>query len=238
MDSHPKWRLRARAALETYLRDRSYPRFTLLILVTVAGCAGFLISHILLHFGWQKMAIRYPLAVVGGYIVFLIQLRIWVEIERSRYQPHEVHISTDPPEEPGEHSVLDRFQRGESSWLDWLNYGNPLIPGEGCLVVCLFTAVIGIIVGAVTMVASFFVAGPGFLAEVFLDAVVVSLLYRHLRHAAREHWLGTAVRQTWNTVAMTAIAMGVIGFCLDAFAPGSHSIGPAVKELIHQWQAL
>ena len=184
------------------------------------------------------MAFRYPLAVVGGYAIFLMLLRIWVEIERSRYQPDEVHISTDPPEEPGEYSVLDKFQRSESSWLDWLNYGDFMIPAEGCLLGCLFTVVVGIIVGAVVTVASFFVAGPGFLAEIFLDAVVVSVLYRHLRHAAREHWLGTAVRKTRTTVAMTAVAMGVIGFCLDAFAPGSHSIGPAVKELIHQWQAL
>lgn len=238
MDSHPKWRLRARAALETYLRDRSYPRFTLTLLVTIAGCAGFLISSVLLHFGWQKMAFRYPLAVVGGYAVFLIQLRIWVEIERGRYQPHEIHISTEPPEETQESTLLERLQRSDSSWLDHLNFSDIFIPEEGCLLGCLFMLIIGVIGGAITTIFSFFIAGPGFLAEVFLDAVVVSLLYRHLRHAAREHWLGTAVRKTWNTVAMTAIAMGIVGFCLDAFAPSSHSIGPAVQELIHQWRAI
>ncbi len=44
MDSHPKWRLRARAALETYFRNRSYPRFILALLVAVSGFAGFLLS--------------------------------------------------------------------------------------------------------------------------------------------------------------------------------------------------
>jgi hypothetical protein len=239
MDSHPKWRLRARIALEAYLRDRSYPRLTLLLLVTFAGCAGFLISYGLLHLGWHKMAVRYPLAVLGGYAVFLVQLRIWVEIERTRYQPNEVQISTQPPEEAGESSLLEKFQRSDSdSWLDWLDFGDSLLPEEGCLFGCLFTAVLGIIVGAVTMVFSFFVAGPGFLAEVFLDAVVVSMLYRHLQNVAREHWLGTAVRKSWSSVAMAAVALGVVGFCLDESAPGSHSIGPAVKELIRQWQAL
>lgn len=239
VDSHPKWRLRARAALETYFQNRSYPRLTLLLLVSLAGCAGFLISSGLLHFGWHEMAVRYPLAVLGGYAVFLIQLRIWVEIERTRYQPNDVQISTEPPEEIHESTLLDRLQRSEpTSWLDHLNFSDIFIPEEGCLFGCLFAVVIGVIGGAVTLVASFILAGPGFLAEVFLDAVVVSMLYRHLKNAAREHWLGTAVRKTWSSVAMTAVALGVVGFCLDEFAPDSHSIGPAVQELIHQWRAL
>ncbi|MEO8615617.1 MAG: hypothetical protein ABI600_10775 [Luteolibacter sp.] len=49
MDSHPKWRLRAHAALEAYFRERSFSRLTLALLVTVAGFAGFLISHFLLY---------------------------------------------------------------------------------------------------------------------------------------------------------------------------------------------
>ena len=94
MDTHPKWRLRARTALETYFRNRSFPRLTLGLLVTVAGLAGLFLSHELLRFGVEEMWIRYPLAVIVGYAVFLIQLRIWVEIERTRYQPHEVIISS------------------------------------------------------------------------------------------------------------------------------------------------
>ena len=34
MDSRPKWRLRARAALEACFRNRSLPRFTLGLFVT------------------------------------------------------------------------------------------------------------------------------------------------------------------------------------------------------------
>ncbi len=185
------------------------------------------------------MAFRYPLAVIGGYAAFLVELRIWVEIERTRYQPNEVRISNESPEETHESSLMEKFQRSDStSWFDWLNGIDFLLPEEGCLFGCLFTVVVGLIGGAVTMVASFILAGPGFLAEVFLDAVVVVMLYRHLQNAAREHWLGTAVRRTWSSVAMTAMALGVVGFCLDECAPDSHSIGPAVKELIHQLQAI
>ena len=113
MDSHPKWRLRARAALEAYFRHRSYLRLTLLLLVTFAGITGFLISYVLLPVGWQQMAVRYPLAVLGGYVVFLVQLRIWVEIERTRYQPNEVQISTQPSEEITTFTLLEKLQWSE-----------------------------------------------------------------------------------------------------------------------------
>ena len=230
MDSHPKWRLRARAALEAYFRERSFPRLTLGLLVTVAGFAGFLISHYLLYHGFQKMWQRYPLAVITGYIVFLIQLRLWVEIERSRYNPNEVIITTDTPVEKVEMTILDRYQRGDHSWIDWLDYTG-LDFSEGCFVGCLFLIVIGLLSSAITTLVSFFITGPGFLAEVFLDAVVVTVFYRHLKTAAKEHWLGTAVKGTWRSVLLTAASLSLIGAGLDVLAPNSHSIGPALKEI-------
>ena len=230
MDSHPKWRLRTRAALEAYFRERSYPRLTLGLLVTVAGFVGFLFSHFLLHHGFEKMWQRYPLAVMGGYLVFLIQLRLWVEIERTRYNPNEVTVTTDLPVDKVEMTILDRFQNRDHSWIEWLDVTG-LDFGDGCFVGCLFLLVIGLVGGAITTFVSFFIAGPGFLAEVFLDAVVVTMFYRHLKTAAREHWLGTAVKGTWRSVLLTAAALSVIGAGLDFFAPQSHSIGPALREI-------
>ena len=96
MDSHPKWRLRARAALETYFRNRSHPRFTLGLLVVVAGIAGFLISHMLLQLGFEDMWLRYPVAVIGGYATFLVQLR---KVGRAGYDHNQVTITTDLPHE-------------------------------------------------------------------------------------------------------------------------------------------
>ncbi|MEO7101678.1 MAG: hypothetical protein ABI162_20170 [Luteolibacter sp.] len=232
MDSHPKWRLRARAALETYFNNRSFPRFTLGLLVTLAGVAGFLISHILLRLGFQEMWLRYPIAVIGGYFTFLIQLRLWVEIERSRFNSSELTISTHPPDEKVAVSLFDRLDGSDSlSWLEWLDFSGALDLGEGCLVGCLFALVIGMIGTVTTAVFTFVMAGPEFLAEVFLDAVVVTMLYRHLKTAAKEHWLGTAVKRTWSSVLLTAAALALLGGGLAVIAPNSHSIVQAWKEI-------
>jgi hypothetical protein len=238
MDSHPHWRRRARTALEAYFHHRSYPRFTLTLLVTLAGVAGFLISRLLLHYGLEEMVYRYPLAVIGGYAVFLLQLRLWVEIERIRYNPEEVKISSETPLAADSEPLADRLRGSErDSWLDWLDVPDLMILDDGCLIGCFFALVIGFMVSTATAVFTFIMAGPELLAEVFLDAVVVSMLYRHLKQSAVEHWLGTAVRRTWVTVVVMAVALGGFGYVLAAFAPGCHSLGPALREITRQFLA-
>ena len=232
MDSQRKWRLRARAGLEAYFRKRSFPRFTLGVIVTLAGLAGFLISHGLLYHGFQEMWLRYPLAVIGGYLIFLAQLRLWVEIERAFYDPKQVPLAADPPEASESPTNLDRYQRGDSSWLDWLDLpGSVFDFEEGCLIGCVFVLLIGMLTGAAGLLFSLVMTAPELLAEVFLDAFVVAVLYRHLKIAAKEHWLGTAVKRTWKSALMMAAASSLLGIVLAGLAPNSHSIGPALKEI-------
>ncbi len=64
----------------------------------------------------------------------------------------------------------------------------------------LMLIVFGLVVALVMAVA----AMPALLAEVFLDVFIVSVLYRRLRMAAQEHWLGTALRKTWWLALVTA----------------------------------
>lgn len=233
MESHRKWRLRARAGLEAYFRNRSFPRFGLGLIVTLGGLAGFLISHTLLHHGFEDMWLRYPLAVIGGYLVFLGQLRLWVEIERARYDPKQVSLPGDPPEEKESPPVCDRFSRNDSgSWFDWLDLPTSVFDfDEGCLIGCVFILLIGLLTGASGLLLSLVMTAPELLAEVFLDAFVVAVLYRHLKSAAKQHWLGTAVKRTWKSAILTAVASGVLGLVLAGLAPHSHSIGPAVEEI-------
>lgn len=230
MDAHPNWRLRVRAALEAYFRDRSYPRFALTLLVTIAGFVGFFISHTLLNYGFEDMWLRYPISVIGGYLAFLALLRFWVEIERARFDPKKVRISTELPDEST--SPLPKTFTGDNiSWLDWLDLSEFLNDGEGCVIGCLFVLVIGLVAGMVSILFSIIMAAPELMAEMFLDAVVMTLFYRHLKNAAKEHWLGTAVKRTWKSALLTAAALSLLGLLLGGLAPDRHSIRPALKEI-------
>lgn len=225
--------MRARAALEAYFHDRSFPRFTLVLIVTVAGFVGFLISHTLLHHGVPDMWLRYPLAVTGGYLAFLALLRLWVEIERARYDPTQVDIADGPStNEESESPPPRKFNNDSDSWLDWLDLpGSVFDFDDGCLIGCVFVLLLGLLTGAMGLLFSLVMAAPGLLAEVFLDAVVVTMLYRHLKTAAKEHWLGTAVKRTWRPALMIAAGSCLLGLVLAGLAPNSHSIGPALEEI-------
>lgn len=60
-----------------------WPRLLVSFLLALTGAAGFLVSTVLLHLGVTMMAVRYPLAVLSAYCVFLLLLRLWLALRRT-----------------------------------------------------------------------------------------------------------------------------------------------------------
>jgi len=231
MNEETEVRERAQNALRRYFEKRSSPRIILSLLLILAGSFAFLVSFISLHSGVEQMWLRYPVAVLAGYAFFLGLLRIWVEIERSRFDPREAELEALLVERRS--SVNESSTLSRRSWLDWLDLSNFVDVDEGCLPVLLLILVIGLVFGVAALLVSLVAAAPALLAEIFLDAVIVSMLYRRLRIAAKEHWLGTAIRRTWWRVVIVAAFLSLGGWALEEFAPGTHSIGPAIEKILY-----
>ncbi len=222
-----KWRTRARRALERYFAKRSAPRLILSVLLLLTGTAGLLISFLLLRGGVEAMWLRYPIAVLAGYGVFLLLLRSWVAFEKARFNPPAGEIEADFSKGGAEDSWADRPRA--RSWIDslnWLDFSDGF-DLEGCIPALL----IGIVLALSGLFLFAIFSASALIAEVFLDAFIMTVLYRNLRVAAREHWLGTAVRKTWWAALITAVLLGLAGWCLEALAPGAHSIGPAFQRV-------
>src|SRR5688572_29551750 len=67
------------ARLATTFADRRHTtRFIMLLVVSGAAVAGFLSSVILLWMGLRYMPVRYALAGVAGYSVFLALMNLWL----------------------------------------------------------------------------------------------------------------------------------------------------------------
>ena len=198
------------------------------VIVGFTGLFGFLVSFLLLRLGAVEMWLRYPVAVIAAYGVFLGLVRIWVELERMRFQSDDPDV-LDALENPNRKTewknwIGDR----DCSWLRWLGHGLEG-GGEGCLVML----AIGLLFGVVFAVITVLLDAPALLAEVYLDAFLVSALYRRLRIASNEYWLGTAVKKTFWSVLIIAVCLSLAGWLLQFAAPGTHSIGPAIHKL---WQ--
>ena len=62
-----------------------WPRLFVSFLLILTGGAGFLVSSALLHLGLEVMAVRYPLAVLAAYTVFLLLQRLWLALQRRTW---------------------------------------------------------------------------------------------------------------------------------------------------------
>lgn len=217
------WRRRAAGALGRYFARKRWPRLSLGLVVVFTGLAGFGLSFALWKCGLAEMWLRYPIAVGGAYLVFLGLLRIWVEIERTHFNPQDPEIISALEEEP----ARERERERKASWLDALDL--PDFGGvdslEGCAVGILVTATIGLL----AVLISFVAGAPFLIGEVAVDVFIVSILYRRLKAAEREHWLGAAVRQTWPHVLAIMALLAIIGACLGILAPGAQTLGEAFR---------
>lgn len=117
---------------------------------------------------------------------------------------------------------------GGNSFLDGVDIDIPFdVDGgdEGCLVVF---AVIGLAAAVVAgMLSAFYLVwvAPALLAEVLVDGLLVTGLYRKVKDLEGRHWLRAAVRRTVLPVALTLLFFTAAGYLMQKAAPGAHSIG-------------
>jgi hypothetical protein len=68
----------SRARFKQLLTLHFFVRFHMLLILTGTGLSGVGVSKLLLEFGFNSMAIRYPIAVVCSYAVFFCMIRLWL----------------------------------------------------------------------------------------------------------------------------------------------------------------
>ena len=93
-------RSRAVGRAERLLLRRAWPRAQMTLILLATGCAGFLVSFALLRAGLTLMWVRYPLAILCAYAVFLLLLRLWLAAQTRRrkdsYDPLSDLVDVDP----------------------------------------------------------------------------------------------------------------------------------------------
>jgi hypothetical protein len=73
---------------------------------------------------------------------------------------------------------------------------------------------------------------PLLLAEVALDAALVSAAYRRLRKEDVGHWTGAVFRRTWVPAVILVTFMFVAGYAAQRIAPEARSIGGVIRALV------
>jgi hypothetical protein len=230
VEEHLDWRSRAKSSLERYFRRRSFPRVILTLVLLLTGGGGFMLSYGMLAAGVNHMWIRYPIAVLGSYGILLALVRLWAAVEHARFDADDAAAGDD---ERLDEPLSLRTPLSRDSWLNWLDISNVGIDlfDEGCLPALAAAVLTGVLLVLIAAVATLVAMAPTLIAEVFLDVFIVTALYRRLRAAQKEHWLGTALRKTWAPMLATAVALTLAGWTLEAIAPGAPSIGKAIRQI-------
>lgn len=218
--------------LRIYFSQRRQPRFVMSAVLLLTGIAGFFTSALLLRCGFEKMWIRYPLAATAGWLVFLALMRLWATWEK-RAVPDSNLDDLAAAHDPGDpqNDVTDTSAGTIGDWLDlakeFVDLPDDL---DGCLFGTILLIASGVIffafIGIITLIAG----APALIAELFLDAILVTALYKRVRTLDRQWWLTGVINRTIGPFILTAVALMIVGAMLKNYAPEAKSIGGVIEH--------
>jgi len=241
------------AEIRTRLLSESFPRVTIIVIVAIAGGCAFLFSALTLSAGLHSMAVRYGLAALAGYLAFAALIRAWIAWQRGRLEPDldllpGLDVDLPASTTSGPSLFTGGRSGGGGASASWPGAGGkapasmPLVapppaaaPGVSTsfdaddLWPVMLAAVLAL--GAIVAVGFVVFSAPTLLAEVALDAGLMSTMYRRLRRQDAGHWTGAVFRRTWLPALAVIVFITGAGYALQLAAPDARSIGGVIRSL-------
>lgn len=243
-------RLREIHRLRARLEREGSPRLQMAVIVAITAGSGFLATYYLLRAGVSEMWLRYPAAFAIAYLVFLGSLWLWM---RSRARDYAEVADLLPADGPGAGARSGSGYGGRggasggggasSSYDEPAASEAPDAEGGSSLggavdaaaegastaddLAVPVVAVVAIALLGVSLLSSFWIiiSAPTFFAELLVDGVLATTLYRVLRADESRHWLRTAVRRTLLPVLVATTVAALAGWLMALYAPAARSIG-------------
>ncbi|MCO7468550.1 hypothetical protein NJG16_00520 [Stenotrophomonas maltophilia] len=225
------------------LQHRGWPRLQMALIVVLTGAAGFLASHVLRLAGMDAMLLRYPLAVLMAYGVFLLLMWIWI---RWRWDAVADGLGSGPggggsPGSPwsgggghsggggasaswGESAASSSTSADSTSLLD-------VADGEAGLPLLAVLGIIALV--ATVLLASVWVvwSAPVLMAELLVDAAIAGGLYKRMQGMQEQGWWRLCLSHTiWPLLGLLVFFAG-LGWLAQELAPGAVSLMQVFKAL-------
>jgi len=231
------------------LQYHGWPRLQMALIVLLTGGAGFLASHALRLVGLDSMLLRYPLAVLLAYAVFLLLMWLWI---RWRWDA----VADGAAEIAGNGGCGGSSPRAGPSWggsgghsggggasASWAEASTPSIAdadGASLLEVAdgeaglPLLAVLGLIALVVTvLLASVWVvwSAPVLMAELLVDAAIVGGLYRRMQGMGAQGWWRLCLSHTFWPLLGLVVLFAALGWGAQQLAPEAVSLMQVVQAL-------
>ena len=245
-------------SLRRRLQRKSYPRLHASLILLLTGLAGFLVSFTLLRLGLTAMWLRYPVAILVAYGVFLLLLRVWLSLSRPRdwYLEDVVEETIDVVSEstgaddPGfgggadfagggaggswgqSVSTVTTTRSTVSTFTPAKSSGSSGFSFDFDLDDAWFLLIVVVVLIAI-LGAAFYVVyiAPVLLAEILLDGVLLAALYKQVKTIEHKHWLRSALDRTALPAVIVAVVFTIAGFAMQTAVPEARSIGEVWKHI-------
>jgi len=194
------------------------------------------------------MWLRYPIAILIAYCLFLLLLALWLWLQR-RSLDMDSSVIDFIPNGPSGHVESFQVDGGGDfggggaggSWGESVSssssgvsssgshtVGFDLDLEEGWLIVIAIVALLG------GLIATFYIIyiAPALLAEILVDGALVAGLYRRVKRIEQRHWLRAAVRRTLLPALLVALFFSVAGYALQKAIPEAHTIGEIWNHVV------
>jgi hypothetical protein len=229
---------------------KSHPRLHASLILLLTGLAGFLASFVLLRLGIDAMWLRYPVAILFAYGVFLILLRVWLSLSRPRdfgldIVDTTVEVVSEVSADPGFGGGADFAGAGAGGvWQESVSsvtstrsvstIASTNSSGSGGSIFnfdidlddawIIIPVVLLLAAGVIAALYVVYIA-PALLAEILLDGVLMAGLYKRVKSIEHQHWLRSAFRQTVVPAIVVVVFFTVAGLAMQMAAPDARSIG-------------
>jgi hypothetical protein len=226
----PESRTEAVKRIAQYLRRKSQPRLLLFAILVFTGIVGAASSFLMLHVELEAMYLRYPIAALIAYVVFLLLRRLWQS--HQALQPDlAIQLGTEPTVHDTPNVQMEDKKpppkRSFPNALDAMDFLNVFDDAPG-LFICLLIAVI---VGALALLGLVLSFAPILLAEVLLDGLLVAGIWKRFKKSGNDNPLGAAFRITRIPALVVILALSVIGYVFKLVDPSANSIGDVILAL-------
>ena len=219
----------AMRALRVYFAEKRWSRMAMAFILTLTGAAGVAASWGLLKAGLLEMWMRYPLAVLIAWGVFLALVWCWMQIERKYFTADEDMAELLKGRDPKE--AMERLKNDDFSVLDWFDGVPDFADGEGCAVLTVAVIVLGLMFFTIGAIVNVLMGAPILFAEVFVDAVLIGALYKRVKPLHEQWWVIGAAGHTWKPVTLTAALLVVFAMSCSYLAPKAHTAGEVIAHL-------
>jgi hypothetical protein len=203
-------------------------RFHMTLILLLVLLSGIGSSVVLLRLGVRSMPVRYVLAVLLGYALFLLGVRLWLWYAQKAL-PHLEREVTEVDDGTRRASMRPEGGSSDGSALgDLASAADVLgIAGDGCVVVAVVTLIVAALGG---MVAYILAATPELLGEAVVQLALAAALRRKGKAWDGGHWSGSVFRATWGLVLIAIFAAVVIGLLIQAKCPSAVTLFDALSR--------